>query len=106
MKTDFERELEREVDFSRKLWNSTTKLNDITIREIFATRHEVNSIRDSKGMPIHGTGRIITNEEKKMIFDYIIENNYPLTARMYNFLIKSYIDGELVLENQEKSRKL
>ena len=76
---NYEIELEYEIKKSKSNWNRNTgvyKLNEAAIREIFAIQHEVNLERDKNGMPIPGTGRIITNEEKKMIFDHIIEKGY------------------------------
>ena len=101
MRNNFSEELNLLVKQQKKSF----KLNSIDIRQIFNTKHEVNLKRDETGMPIVGTGRVITNDEKKMIFDYILDNNYPVTQKMYTFLLKGYIDGELEL-SMEKPKKL
>ena len=84
---------------TKKNWNNQIDgsyiLSDTQIREIFATKHEVDLERDENGIPIPGTGRIITNEEKKSVFDYILENNYPLTKKVYNIILRAYLDNEL-----------
>lgn len=88
-----------EEKLTRKNWNNQIDgsyvLSDTQIREIFATKHEVDLERDENGIPIPGTGRIITNEEKKSVFDYILENNYPLTKKVYNIILRAYLDNEL-----------
>lgn len=106
--------LKKEIEIlkkdAKKSWNNyivSPKLNDIAIREIFAMVHEVNLQRDETGMPIPGTGRIITAEEKKMVFDYILDNKLPLTKKMYDLILKAYISGDLELEEEkEKTRKV
>ena len=104
---DFEKNLKILTERENKAWiNGQGKLNDIAIREIFSMKHEINLLKDAKGMPIPGTGKIITYEEKKMVFDYILENNLPITKKMYNFILKSYIDGDLELGSQIKTQQL
>lgn len=109
MTEQFKKELEKEILKSKHTWNSDYmihKLNNAAIREIFAMKHEVNLIKDENGMAIPGTGRIITNEEKKSVLDYIIENDFPLTKNIYNVLLKGYIQGEIELETEEKRMKI
>lgn len=109
MNNNFEEKLEQIIKNSKRVWTSSKdykKLDDISIREIFSMKYEINLKKDENGMPIPGTGRIITNEEKKMIFDYILENNYPLNIKIYNLLLKAYTNGELTIENNvRKSMK-
>lgn len=110
MNEEFEKKLQEEVRKSKKIWNlesGTFVIDSSMARQIFATHHEVNLLRDEKGYPIPGTGRVITNDEKKMILDYIVEQKYPLTNKIYNLLLKGYINGDLILENKEiKANKL
>ena len=104
----FDERLQFEIKKSKNGWSSYktgfNKLDDISIRQIFSTIHEVNLQRDETGIPIPGTGRLITNDEKKMIFDYILENNYPLTKRFYNFILREYINGEVELINKNSHK--
>lgn len=81
------------------------KIDELFLREVFGIQEEINTKRDEKGLPIPGTGRIITNEEKKMVFDYIIENKLPATLKIYKIVLKRYINGEIDLENQKKHNK-
>lgn len=80
------------------------RLDHFTIKNIFSTNDEVNVKRDESGKLIPGTGRIITPTEKKEIFDYILENNLPLTSKIYSLALKRYLNNELVFE--EKTHKL
>lgn len=86
---------------TKQNWNNKKDgsyiLSDTQIREIFATNHEVGLDRDENGIPIPGTGRVITNEEKKAVFDFILENSYPLTKKVYNIILRAYLDNELDL---------
>lgn len=101
MVKSFEQKIAEEIKVTKSSWNSRIgaafRLTDSEIRQIFATKHEVNLERDEKGMPIPGTGRVITSEEKKMVFDFILENDYPLTKRMYNIVLYAYLDNEIEL---------
>ena len=105
MKNELEEILSIETNKYKKNWNSqkvsSYKLSESEIREIFATSHEVNLDRDEYGMPIPGTGRLITNEEKKNIFDFILENKYPLTRRVYNLVLQAYINNEVEIEKKQ-----
>lgn len=109
MEKTFDEKIKEEIKLAKNNWNNRIEgaapLNEIVIREIFATKHEINTERNEKGIPIPGTGRVITNEEKKMVFNYIMDNNYPLTKRVYNLVLNSYINGEIELE-KNNSRKL
>ena len=69
------------------------------IRQILSTKDEVNTKRNEEGYPIPGTGRIIKTEEKRNIIDYIINNNIPLTTKIYSLAMKRYISGELIIED-------
>ena len=95
----FEEEIAKEMKITKNNWNykaeASYRLTDYDIRQIFATNHEVNLERDENGIPIPGTGRIITNEEKKAIFDYILENSYPLTRKIYNIVLRAYLNNEI-----------
>jgi len=101
-KSELEQKMEYEKYRLERSWNynnkKTYKLTDLDIREIFKTTHEVNLERDKDGMPIPGTGRVITNEEKKMIFDFIIDHNYPLTRNAYSYVLNAYLNDEIDLK--------
>ena len=108
MTEELRKKIEKEIRATKAIWNNNSehiKLTESLIRQMFKVRHEVNTIRDEKGMPIPGTGRLITVEEKKQIIDFMMENNYPLTITIYNLLLRGYINGELTIE-EKKTNKL
>ena len=82
-------------------------LDKYTIKNIFAVNYEVNALKDENGIPISGTGRLITNEEKKNVLDFIVNNNLPLRVQIYKLVMKRYVNGDLELVNSEnKIRKV
>ena len=83
-----------------------TKLTEYNIKELFKTKDEIGIKRDENGNLIPGTGRIIIPEEKKVIFDFILDNDLPLTARIYNLVLNKYISNELFLEIPTNQRSL
>lgn len=100
MNKTFEESIQRVL--TSNSWKFESKMNEAMIREIFVIKHEVNLQKDETGMPIPGTGRTITNEEKKMVFDYMLERNYPMIKKLYNLILKAYVDGEIVLEKADE----
>ena len=98
--------IQEEISMSKNNWNNkihgSGRLTPFQIRQIFAIKHEVNLERDANGNPLPGTGRIITQEEKKLVLDYILENDYPLTKRIYNVVLEAYLDGEIELSQIRK----
>ena len=83
---------------------TTLSLDDKMIKQIIDTKVEINTKRDKSGFPIAGTGKIITNEEKKLVIEYILNHNMPLTTKMYSLAMKRYINGELDTKlNEHKS---
>ena len=105
----FEEKLQKEIIKAKNVFTlqkGIIRLNNIMIRQIFSTHHEVNLLCDANGKVIPGSGRVITNEEKKMCLDYMMEMNYPLTSNIYQCILNGYINGELNLENKEKTTKL
>ena len=109
MENTFEEKMNKEIIRSKKNFNMQLQgaytLTEPEIRGIFETNHEVNVQRDESGNLIPGSGRLITNEEKKQIFDFIIENNYPITRNVYNIVLNAYINDEIEL-NLNKVPKL
>ena len=78
--------------------NIGENLSEYYIKQIMATKDEVNLRRNEEGMPIPGTGRVITTEEKMGIIDYLLSNNIPLTTKLYALAMKRYMDDELEIE--------
>lgn len=75
--------------------------------QIFEIKDEYNTLRDTNGFPIPGTGITLTNEEKQMMLDFLKENNVPYTRKMYEIVRKRYITGELDLsKTNEIQRKV
>ena len=83
-----------------------TLLDSTMIKDMFSIKYEINTLKDKNGMPIPGTGRVITNNEKRMMIDYIIQNNLPLRSKIYKLALSRYISNELVLEDTKKLKKL
>ena len=50
----------------------------------------INCDRDERGYPIPNTGEIIPSEEKKSWFEYLENNNIPVTRKNYNIMMKRY----------------
>ena len=82
------------------------KIDAHEIKQIFSIQEENNTKRDELGNPIPGTGRIITNEEKKMILDFMVNNNL-LYSKIYKLAKERIINGELIFtQNEPKQRKV
>lgn len=81
--------------------NIGENLSEYYIKQIMATKNEVNLRRNKEGMPIPGTGRVITTEEKTGIIDYLLSNNIPLTTKLYALAMKRYISGELEISVEQ-----
>lgn len=92
--------------FISKLMSPSTQLN---IEQIMNATLEVNAQRDENGWPIMGTGRIITSEEKQEVIDFLINNNIPVTTKLYDIALKRYINGisysidNSTVQNQEQT---
>ena len=73
-------------------------LNDtkITARAIMEVKHSVI---------VNDELREITDSEKKGVIGYLKFNKLPLTSDMYALALKSYLDGELSLENNLDENK-
>lgn len=113
MGKSFLEELKEELEFySKDKWNYSNSSNiirysniDYMRKQILATEEKFMQ-RDENGKFDPNNIRVITKEEKEMILNMMEENDYPLTARMYNFLLKSYLSGKLELVPQQPGRKL
>ena len=73
-------------------------LNDtkITARAIMEVKHSVI---------VNDELREITDSEKKGVIGYLKFNKLPWTSDMYALALKSYLDGELSLENNLDENK-
>ncbi len=56
---------------------------------------EVDCKKDKNGFPIQGTGRIVTEEEKLSVMDFLRRNDVPLTSRTYNVAFRRYLKNQL-----------
>lgn len=114
MEKSFLEELKEEIEFSSNYsqWNKYDKPQVIRYSNIDYMKKQILSTedkfmqRDENGKFNPNNIRVITKEEKEMILNMMEENDYPLTARMYNFLLKSYLSGKLELVPQQPGRKL
>jgi len=113
MEKSFLEELKKEIEFSsNNKWNNSDKPRITRYSNIDNIRKQILSTefkfmqRDENGKFDPNNIRVITKEEKEMILNMMEDNNYPLTGRMYNFLLKSYLSGKLELVPQQPGRKL
>ena len=71
--------------------------------------NDKNRMNIDKGFIINGSsvinGRVITNEENKLIYNYILDNNLPTFKIVYNIVRDMYINGEINLNNNVKKVK-
>lgn len=81
------------------------RLSSTSIRELFDIKYEVNTKRDETGVPIPGSGRLITAEEKKLVLDYMVNNDLPMSKKVYYFILKGYVNNEISLD-EEKHLKM
>lgn len=79
--------------------------SNLDIKQAMNAKIEVNTQKDKKGYPIAGSGRIINNEEKQKVIDYLKHNDIPLTNQLYNLALRRYIEGTLSLENNSTITK-
>lgn len=49
-------------------------------------------------------GRLITREEKEIIFSYLKERQIPINVMIYKAALKKYIDGNLIESQKVKNR--
>lgn len=49
-------------------------------------------------------GRLITKEEKEIIFNYLKERRIPINVMIYKVALKKYIDGNLIESQKVKNR--
>ena len=89
------------------------KINNETADEV--NRADKVAIRDEKRIvgvqfdknnkPIPNTGRIITEEEKENLIKYLTENKIPINRFTYRALMKRYLKGYIIFEEEKKLTK-
>ena len=62
----------------------------------------INCEKDERGYPIPNTGIVIPIEEKKSWFEYLENNNIPVTDKTYKAMINRY---KIELKNEERRKK-
>ncbi len=75
-------------------------LGDADIRMILADWDEVNTKKDEKGIPIYGSGRLITSEEKLAVIDYLNRHKICVTDRTYAIAFRRSILGLLDINKE------
>ena len=75
--------------------------SNLDIKQVMNVKIEIDTLKDKNGYPIAGSGRVINNDEKQKIIDYLMCNNIPLTIKIYNLALRRYAEGSLSLENSE-----
>lgn len=82
-----------------KLFFSKNKILDkqqpFYVKGVLEEVTEVDCKKDKNGLPIQGTGRIVAEEEKLSIMDYLKNNGVPLTSRTYNVAFRRYLNHQL-----------
>ena len=74
--------------------------------EIMKTTIEVNMQKDEKGMPIPGTGIILSDELKNKFIDFIRYYSIPLNDKNFRLVVKKYFKNEIELPEKENTRKI
>ena len=78
------------IDFYRKYKN----IGILSERYIFNEKREFYCDLDDNGLPIPGTGHIVTKEEKKEIMKMIETDGFKLYGPIYNIYLKKYFNEE------------
>ncbi len=68
------------------------------INEFLNSTLEVNCEFDNNGNSIANSGRIITQEEKTKIMEFLIENHIPLNRRTFSIALKRYLNNNLFVD--------
>jgi len=87
-------------------------LKDINSKDYFLTEEEnvkniLNDIqeygakKDSKGLLVSGTGRIIRLDEKEKIIEFLRKIKAPLTVKNYKVACRRYVNGTLLFDDNE-----
>lgn len=77
-----------------------TDLTNIEIITYLDGYTEINSKKDKYGLPIIGTGRVITEEEKIEMLSFLKSNNIPISNNSLRDITARYLSG-----NKDKSKQ-
>ena len=77
-----------------------TDLTNIEIITYLDGYTEINSKKDKYGLPIIGTGRVITEEEKIEMLSFLKSNNIPISNNSLRDITTRYLSG-----NKDKSKQ-
>ena len=77
-------------DFYRKYKN----MELLTERYILSEKREVYCQLDDKGLPMAGTGHVVTKEEKMKIIAMIKNYGYKLYGPIYSMYLKEYFNKD------------
>lgn len=88
-----------------KKYQNMLVLTEIFIKSILEEKTIVNVLFDSNNQVIPGSGRLVTNEEKRGIIEYLKENNIPLYDATYSIILKRYLAGKIDLGLEDKFNK-
>lgn len=86
--------------------NDGEKLRDKDIESKFNIKVIYGFKRDNNGRIIEKTGKVLGNDEKLAIFDYLRENSIPITETTYRDGCRRYECGRLFKEEKGKEKKL
>ena len=57
---------------------------------------------DKFGKIIEGSGRIITDEEKNYLLDFLSKNGISINRKTYNAVLKRYLNGFISIDEEKK----
>ena len=87
----------------KRFVNKYRDVRALYIPKIMSEKTEIDCQKDKDGFAIIGTGRIVTEEEKRSIINYLKNKNIPLTNHTYSIAFKRYKNGNLfVFENNDE----
>lgn len=78
--------------------------NENEKRNILKETHIVDCQLDENNELMIETGRVFTDEEKMMIFNYLSSNKIPINLKTYGLAYKKYLDGTLEINSHKKSK--
>lgn len=91
-----------EAKIIRDFLRNNKEYKPLIIEQELKTRTIINPERDKFGNYIEGSGRIITEEEKLSILDWLLKNNIPQDNLMYKAAFKRFKKDKLFENAREK----
>ena len=93
------------INFIKKYKNSKL-LKEKDIKNILNSKDIINVEFDCNNNIIPNSGKEITKEEKQLVINFLKENDIPISNYTYDIALKRYLNGNLILDSQEKIKNL